>query len=75
MIIPLEEETFMTMKKTPKVLCAAAILALFLAACGSNGKSESAGDSTETELHTGDTAVVMDNDSIANRPTVVDSLK
>lgn len=48
-------------------------VSLTVAACGS--KSQSGGESdASTETNKGDTAVVMDNDSLSNPPTVVDSL-
>lgn len=67
------------MKNIFKTLFFATVLSVTIAACGSNKSSESSESTTDsaatTESNVGDTAVVVDNDSLSNPPTVVDSLK
>ncbi|WP_207534757.1 hypothetical protein [Desertivirga arenae] len=62
------------MKNIFKTLFCALAVSLTMAACSSNTKSEGESSETSTEANTGDTAVVMDNDSLSNPPTTVDSL-
>lgn len=61
------------MKTIFKTLFCAFAVSLTIAACSSNKQSEGESE-TSTETNMGDTAVVMDNDSLSNPPTTVDSL-
>ncbi|WP_207420629.1 hypothetical protein [Desertivirga brevis] len=62
------------MKNIFKTLFCAMAVSLTIAACSSNKQSEGGESEASGETNMGDTAVVMDNDSLADAPTVVDSL-
>lgn len=64
------------MKNLLKFGFLAMVITLSASACGSGKSSDSASDTTSTDGSTAsDTAVVLDNDSIAGSTGVVDSLK